>query len=261
MSPILLFGAGLIVARILTAARSVSGSVSARQGRGTPADLAAYYRMSPAERVSAPPVPGGGLFTKQKYEPQSADAIALFSEAARLLGPSYDGWGDARGIHYTLGRESGGFVGVPNSAPRDPSTWPPVWAAAKALQRNANPYGSEYIGLGQLGTRGGDWSRWTEASANDMPRGPASLGVPLEEAIGMLRYVKGRYGTPEVLWEWYHLPYAPGCTSVRDPSDPTRWIQPDPAQCDAYKNLLREKYGSANPQNAIREGFRYHHGY
>jgi len=281
MNPIILFGAGLIVARILASARRGSSASTSKppakgprtpspdsgaapvRGRATPADLAAYYRMSPGQRLAAPPVPGSELFTKARYEPFSRDAIALFTEAARLLGPEYDGWGSARGIHFVMGEESSGYVGIPNSAPRpyNPADWRNVWAQARALNPNANPYGTEYIGLGQLGPDSEGWGVWGTAhgSVRHMPRGPASYGVALEEAIGMLRYVKDRYGTPEVLDQWYRLPYAPGCGSYRDESG--RWVPANREQCAAYRQRLRDEYGALNARNAIRAGFRYHDGY
>jgi hypothetical protein len=67
-----------------------------------------------------------------------------------------------------------------------------------------NPFGTAYIGLGQLGSGdcGQGWQTG-EGSVRFLPRGAASLGHPLEEARGMLGYIKSRYGDPDAAWATY----------------------------------------------------------
>jgi hypothetical protein len=75
-----------------------------------------------------------------------------------------------------------------------------------------NPFGTAYIGLGQLGS-GDCGQRWTASeqecrahsgcSVYHLPNGARSLGNALEEARGMLSYIKSRYGDPDAAWASY----------------------------------------------------------
>jgi len=208
-----------------------------------------------------PKAPGGGgdaRFNLERYLPFAPETHELFREAARLEGLPLS-WADSEGLHNILDMESSGWVGIPNGASGRQAEWPGIWAAAADGTYDPNPYGTEYIGLGQLGpgVRGG----WTDQGCADggrtppcgsvrfLPNGAQSLGNPLEEARGMLGYIEDRYGDPDRAWAWYDLPIHQDCT----PSSRS-------AGCTAYKDYLRANH-SSRISGAIREGAKYHDGY
>ena len=83
-------------------------------------------------KASAAPAHG---FTKERYEPFSPEARALFREAARLEGlPLW--WADSDGLHNLLARESGGYVGIPQGAGAHPEQWPRIWERAARADRS-----------------------------------------------------------------------------------------------------------------------------
>jgi hypothetical protein len=171
-------------------------------------------------RADAAPAHG---FTESRYVPFAEDTRSLFREAARLEGlPLW--WADSDSLHSLLERESNGYVGLPNGALRHPEHWSQIWDRAVHGDRSfwvppgsersmettsctggkVNPYGTSYIGLGQLGP--GDCGQgWVtgEGSVRFLPRGAQSLGDPLDEARGMLAYIDSRYDDPDHAWALY----------------------------------------------------------
>ena len=168
--------------------------------------LALYFVLR--RRRAAPPV-------LKVYPPGSPEQVSLFEAAARLVGlPAR--WARSSGLANILRRESGGWVGVPNfrygDRAKDKSRWPEIWAELRrhiytgtqitAREREADlakglppqPRRSGATGLGQLQPDNVD---------KLYPSGRAGIGVPIEEAAGMLRYIKERYGTPEIAWAKY----------------------------------------------------------
>ncbi len=133
----------------------------------------------------------GGVPT---YAPNSRAAIQLFTEAAELAGVPAS-WARSPGLHNILERESQGRVGVLNSTygsrSRDPSRWPEVHRELRGGRITAR---SSATGLGQL--------RLDNVDAY-YPNGRAGIGDPLQEAAGMLSYIKARYRTPERAWQLY----------------------------------------------------------
>lgn len=139
------------------------------------------------------------------YPPRSAQAYALFELAARRLGvPDPRGWARSPGLHNLLDRESDGRVGRPNYTYGERAADPARWAAIHAeLRRGRISSGmrvrgkfvkSSATGLGQLLLKNVD---------RYYPDGRAGIGDPLNEAIGMLAYIRDRYGDPDQAWAEY----------------------------------------------------------
>lgn len=156
----------------------------------------------------------------ERYAPWTAEAQSLFTLAAERAGLPKS-WGAADGLHQILAKESNGWVGIPNytyaerlagySAP-DPkersklvheyrSRWPEIWAelrqgkmTGKQFMHAGKLVRSSATGLGQL---------TLQNIPKDYPSGVRGIGVPIEEAIGMLKYIERRYGNPAMAWLRY----------------------------------------------------------
>lgn len=143
-----------------------------------------------------------------KYTPGSAKQIALFEKAADIAGLP-KAWASDPALHNVLNKESiGGKVGIPNYkwAPwlgmtsqqmwNTPSVWPKVWKVIR--EGNAKPsytgINSHAAGLGQM--QPGNMAKY-------QPSGIQGVGIPIEEAVGMLRYIEDRYGTPDKAWQYW----------------------------------------------------------
>jgi hypothetical protein len=142
---------------------------------------------------------------KDRYVPYSDEAKALFREAATYAGLP-ESWAEYPGLHYILQNESGGWVGRPNytfnyifgknfNQPSRQAEWYKAWniialdeTYAQAKARHPK-FTSRASGLGQL--QPGN----TKKFYPDKLKGVAD---PLNEAVGMLRYIKSRYGSPQV---------------------------------------------------------------
>lgn len=129
------------------------------------------------------------------YPPGSQEQIALFQEAARRIGVP-ESWASDPGLINILRRESGGRVGVPNytygQRARDPSQWAGVHEELRNGRITAR---SSATGLGQLLLSNVD---------RHYPSGRAGIGNPVEEAAGMLSYIRERYGHPSTAWARYN---------------------------------------------------------
>jgi len=129
-----------------------------------------------------------------RYEPNSDEAKQLFTAAAVYAGlPST--WASAPGLHHIMRKESDGWVGRPNYTygrrSRQHSSWP---AVHEELRRGRKTTRSSATGLGQLILSNVDAY---------YPSGRLGIGDPFEEAVGMLRYIKQRYGNPDNAWARY----------------------------------------------------------
>jgi LysM repeat protein len=128
------------------------------------------------------------------YPPFSAAARALFRSAARSAGLP-ESWGDANGLHQILNKESKGKVGIPNYTygrrRNNPARWGEIHNELKRGRIGAR---SSATGLGQLLLANVD---------RYYPSGRRGIGDPHEEAVGMLRYIADRYGTPARAWRLY----------------------------------------------------------
>ena len=147
-----------------------------------------------------------GFPIQEKYTPNSPEAVALFTEAAKYAGLP-ESWGSNKGLHYILGKESrGGWVGIPNylfnhlfgkgfALPGRRSEW---HKAHKIISLDENlsqarkrhpKFESRASGLGQL------QPAHIKSYYPDKFQG---IGDPLNEAVGMLKYIRSRYGSPDV---------------------------------------------------------------
>lgn len=129
------------------------------------------------------------------YPPGSPEQIALFQEAARQAGLPEE-WASSPGLINLLESESGGKVGRPNYTYGDRHYDEMQWADVHAELRNGDITAkSSATGLGQLLLSNVDAY---------YPSGRDGIGNPTEEAIGMMRYIQDRYGTPDAAWEQYN---------------------------------------------------------
>jgi LysM repeat protein len=146
-------------------------------------------------RVSIPPTSTDRHSGAIRYAPFSDEAIDLFRQAAENAGlPSQ--WAESAGLHNILKSESNGWVGVPNYTYRTRSRKRHQWGSVhRELMSGHKTTRSSATGLGQLLLAN------VEAYYPDGRRG---IGEPLNEATGMLKYIKARYGTPEEAWRKYN---------------------------------------------------------
>jgi len=129
------------------------------------------------------------------YAPGSPEQIQLFQDAARAAGLP-ESWASSPGLINLLQAESRGRVGVPNYTYGDRSTDPTQWASVHEELRNGRKTAtSSATGLGQLLLSNVDAY---------YPSGRQGIGNPQEEAVGMLRYIEARYGTPDAAWARYN---------------------------------------------------------
>lgn len=130
-----------------------------------------------------------------RYPPGSEAQRQLFRAAAREAGVP-ESWASSPGLENLLRSESDGNVGIPNytygSRKSDPSQWDDVHAELRNGNITAR---SSATGLGQLLLANVD---------RYYPDGRAGIGDPLNEAAGMLSYIKDRYGSPDEAWRRYN---------------------------------------------------------
>jgi LysM repeat protein len=152
--------------------------------------------------AEVPKMDTGSVPMQEKYEPHSDAAKALFRLACQVAGLPLE-WAEASGVHTLLKKESaGGYVGIPNyqyfppktnpASTKNKTKWPAIHDALKKgriILQERFPSGkkSSATGLGQLILPNVDAY---------YPSGRHGIGQPLEEAIGMLRYIKEAYGAP-----------------------------------------------------------------
>lgn len=147
------------------------------------------------------------------FPPGSAEAKALFRAAAKKVGLP-EAWGDSEALHNILRKESGGKTGIPNylyasmierlksQGMSESQAWGKVIDGVKKglYESDTIKSGPEAgkkssaVGLGQL---------TIPNQKAYMPRGSEGLGIPIEEAAGMLKYIQSHYGTPENAWSKY----------------------------------------------------------
>lgn len=121
------------------------------------------------------------------YAPGSKRQIDLFRRSAEIAGVPAS-WAADPGLRYILARESGGIVGIPNYTygwrAKEAACWP---AIHEQIRNRVSTTKSNATGLGQL--LGSNVDQY-------YPSGRAGIGDAVEEAVGMLRYIEARYGTP-----------------------------------------------------------------
>lgn len=145
-------------------------------------------------------------FAEKHYKPHTPEAIDLFKASASQAGISAD-WGSSIELHNLVEHRSEGYVGRPNpqfgdiAKPENSAHWPEIWRAIQAGEWRTSlmeafrsaPRGmqSSACGLGQLEER--------EVKIL-YPSGLAGIGNPVEESIGLLKWVERVYGTPAEAW-------------------------------------------------------------
>lgn len=150
------------------------------------------------------------LRTKERYPPFSEAAYFLFEDAIRdhnaSAGPNDQipvEWARDPNLHNIIRQESGGYVGRPNytydGRAADPDQWDGVIAeirkgmlTGRIVDAQGNRSGAS--GIGQLNRAN---------AAQYYPSGLSGVGHADEEAIGMVRYIRARYGDPATAWSRY----------------------------------------------------------
>jgi hypothetical protein len=141
----------------------------------------------------------------QRFTPGSKEQVEMFTNAISDFNATAapgdripTSWAADPDIQFILKKESQGYVGVPNYTYGTRSTDPSQWASVHTeLKQGNKTTKSSATGLGQL---------LLSNVERYYPSGRAGIGVPREEAIGMLRYVKDRYGTPASARRQYGKP-------------------------------------------------------
>lgn len=148
--------------------------------------------VEPTTMAGQAPTTGEGYEIEQ-FKPYSSEAIELFRRAARH--PSVDlpeEVSESNALHYILDRESKGFVGKPNYTfgeihkNKNADQWGAIW---DRLRKGEIWTKSTATGLGQLLSRN---------AKRFYPDGLQGIGDAFNEAVGMLAYIKKRYGSPEI---------------------------------------------------------------
>ena len=144
------------------------------------------------------------------FKPGSDAYKQLMTRAAQVAGLPAD-WVDSNGLKQVFDIESKGFVGVPNyewnkvyganfSSGKNAAAWPAYWRQwRKGIYPPAGSvpgFSSRASGLGQL---------QPDNMLKYYPQGYKSIGIPVDEAVGMLRYIADRYGDPEAAWTHHQL--------------------------------------------------------
>lgn len=193
--------------------RAINGQIISNETRQAIERMLAEY---PRRRIQ--PINEGlydslkDRFRARVYPPRHGSTVALFKAACEVCNYSVE-WAESPYLHELLRRESGGVVGVPNyTYNRVPKyqrlrsgsdirtrneenfrAWEEIWSQLRNGRIEAR---SSATGLGQLVTR----------NAEFYPRGLEGIGVPLAEAVAMLRYCFVMYGSPEIACRWHMMP-------------------------------------------------------
>ncbi len=132
----------------------------------------------------------------KRYVPGSPEQIQLFEVAARKEEVP-ESWASDPAFVKLLTKESSGYVGIPNytygsNIRKHPELWPGIWSDIRA---GITPTISAATGLGQL--------QPSNVKVH-YPDGLAGIGDAHNEAVGMLSYIRDRYGSPAKALE-FHL--------------------------------------------------------
>jgi len=168
-------------------------------GKNTSASLAKLYKTKHGKKALKAAHRDLRQYTRYspgaQYPAHSKRAKDLFLAAARMAGLP-ESWARSSGLHNILEHESDGKVGIPNytyGSRRDTiAGWRAIHRELRAGRITAV---SSATGLGQLLNYNVD---------TYYPKGRKGIGVPLQEAIGMLNYIAARYGNPDIAWHKYN---------------------------------------------------------
>lgn len=159
-----------------------------------------------------------GGFPWGQYKPGSKEFVALFRAAANEVGFP-DWWASSNGLKEIINRESRGWVGIPNytygDLKDDKSKWPIIWAELQSGDLSAPGAYSPIMGKNIRSSATGLGQLLLSNADRYYPAARFGIGVPLQEAIGALRYIKRRYGDPEQALNCYKVYCAsPPCDTV-----------------------------------------------
>lgn len=152
-----------------------------------------WEKMAAADSVR---LPTDGLYeVRSVYRPYTAEAYRLFLRAAADEGLPAE-WAIADSLHRVIDAESDGEVGRPNYTYKWRANTPSEWSKIHdELQAGRITAKSSATGIGQL---------LLSNVRIHYPSGVAGINVPLEEARGMLSYIKSRHKTPDQAWRNYN---------------------------------------------------------
>jgi hypothetical protein len=142
---------------------------------------------------------GNEAFWK-KFTPWSKECQQLFTCAAVFAWLPSE-WGTNESLHRILSNESAGIVGRVNY--KLVERWIDGLGLKRIAQENTWLDWSSIAGKAWVVSTAVWLGQLTLSNEKYLPHGRDSIGVPLEEAIGMLRYIKDRYGSPEVAGNIY----------------------------------------------------------
>lgn len=162
------------------------------------ADAATWGALERGDRIVAQAADGApnvsSVTPYGRYEPGSDAAKALFASAAQAAGVPAS-WADSDALHTLLAKESQGRVAVPNYTYGSRKSLPSTWAGVRAeLIAGIERARSSATGLGQM--------KLFNVDAH-YPDGREGIGNPHNEAVGMLRYIEDRYGSPEAALQFH----------------------------------------------------------
>lgn len=148
--------------------------------------LVASYTKNTASGVTQVATYFNEGVTGTTYPPGSPEAVNLFKEAAREAGVP-ESWATDPALQELLRKESSGRVGIPNYTYGKNLSPEQIAQIQEDLRAGKRTTSSSATGLGQL----------TLANVDQFyPGGRSGIGNPRSEAVGMLRYISNRYGTP-----------------------------------------------------------------
>jgi hypothetical protein len=133
------------------------------------------------------------LRNTRRFRPKSESTKRLFQVAAATCGLPRE-WCENEALHEILWKESGGQVGRLNYTMKGMSTNEYKKVALNTATRN--PFGVR-------STASGLWQLLLSNIDRYYPSGRNGIGDPIEEAVGYLKYIKERYGSPEVAKQMY----------------------------------------------------------
>jgi len=151
--------------------------------------------MGKIQMDDIPPEKVQEILQMKRFPPGSQECYVLFSAACQSAGLD-ENWAKNPEIYEILKKESNGRVGVLNyTIPKNETPESFRVKANSRPPRDGFPGArSSASGLGQLLLSNVD---------KYYPDGRAGINNPISEAVGMLRYIQDRYGSPKVAWEMY----------------------------------------------------------
>gem|GEM_PF-1313816 len=142
-------------------------------------------------QINIPDCDVPALLKRKEFVPGSLEAKQLFQAACQAsgLGVAEEWWNNDK-LHTLLRKESAGKVGCLNYTMRGKNSISEEDFRNRAInstRKNPTQYASTASGLGQMILTNVD---------TYYPNGRRGIGDPLQEAVGLIRYIYDRYGDP-----------------------------------------------------------------